>query len=69
MIGLAIALGLIFSIVVAGIIADRIRRKRDYYVRAPTNMYDKNNNMDRIPPSRLLGTIGQRDPGSPAPMI
>jgi len=59
LIALAIALALIFLLVVAGIMAERIRRKREGYVPAPTQMYDKNNNMHRIPPEHLLaGSLG-----------
>jgi len=56
LIALAIALALTFLIVVAGIIAERIRRKREGYV--PVQSYDKNNNMSRIPPEHLFGSMG-----------
>ncbi|KAI9803486.1 MAG: hypothetical protein M1825_001829 [Sarcosagium campestre] len=70
LIALAIALALIFLLVVIGIIAERLRRKREGYVPAPTGIYDKQSNMERIPPSRLFGALGHqgRGPGG-APMI
>ncbi|KAI9828781.1 MAG: hypothetical protein M1832_001886 [Thelocarpon impressellum] len=71
LIALAISLALIFILVVVGIVAERIRRKREGYMPAPTAMFDKNNNMERIPPSHLFGRIGQPASGGPggAPMI
>ena len=70
LIALAIALALIFILVVMGIFAERMRRKREGYVPAPTSMYDKNSNMERIPPQHLFGNLGSpgRGPGG-APMI
>lgn len=58
LIGLAIALALIFLIVLAGIIAERFRRKREGYMPAPTNMFDKASQMSRLPPEQLFGTVG-----------
>ncbi|KAF2836227.1 putative cellular morphogenesis protein [Patellaria atrata CBS 101060] len=58
LIALAIALALTFLIVVAGIIAERIRRKREGYMPAPTHAYDKTSNMGRIPPETLLQGVG-----------
>ena len=58
LIGLAIALGCIFFIVVAGIIMERVRRKREGYV--PMSM-DKNGNLQRIPPESLLGGLGEKE--------
>lgn len=54
LIGLAIALALIFLIVVAGIFMERKRRRREGYV--PMQM-DKNGNLQRIPPETLLGNL------------
>ncbi|KAI9679887.1 MAG: hypothetical protein M1817_004902 [Caeruleum heppii] len=70
LISLAIALALIFILVVVGILAERIRRKREGYVQAPTQMYDKQANMERLPPSHLFGSLGAqgRGPGG-APML
>jgi len=59
LIALAVALGLIFLIVIAGVIAERVRRKREGYMPAPTNSYDRNNAMSRIRPDELLSNLGQ----------
>ncbi|KAH6675609.1 cortical protein marker for cell polarity-domain-containing protein [Halenospora varia] len=59
LIALAIALGLIFFMVVAGVIAERIRRKREGYIPAPTNSYDRSAGMSRVPPEQLFGSLGQ----------
>ncbi|CAG8974424.1 hypothetical protein HYALB_00004120 [Hymenoscyphus albidus] len=61
LIALAIALGLIFLLVVAGVVAERIRRKRDGYMPAPTSSYDNQNKIleSRIPPEQLFGSLGQ----------
>ncbi|EKG22296.1 Galactose oxidase/kelch beta-propeller [Macrophomina phaseolina MS6] len=63
LIALAIALALIMLLVVAGIAAERIRRAREGYVPAPTQMGDKNANMSRIPPEHILGHLD--NPGGP----
>ncbi|KFZ10761.1 hypothetical protein V502_07950 [Pseudogymnoascus sp. VKM F-4520 (FW-2644)] len=68
LIGLAIALALIFLLVVAGIVAERLRRKREGYVPAPTNMFDKTSQMSRLPPEQIFGTLG-KNRGSVAPAI
>ncbi|KIW07697.1 uncharacterized protein PV09_01635 [Verruconis gallopava] len=58
LIGLAISLGIIFLLVIAGIFAERYRRKRDGYVPAPQNMpQDKYNNINRVPPEHLFGSM------------
>ncbi|KAF2088248.1 cellular morphogenesis protein [Saccharata proteae CBS 121410] len=57
LIALAISLALIMLIVVAGIVAERIRRKNQGYMPAPTQMGDKGGNMSRIPPADLLGNL------------
>lgn len=55
LIGLAIALALTFLLVVVGIVADQVRRRREGYVRAPTQMVEgRSNNLYRIPPERLF---------------
>ena len=59
LIALAIALGLIFCLVIAGVVAERVRRKREGYMPAPTNSYDRNNAMSRIRPDELLSNLGQ----------
>jgi len=58
LIGLAIALALIFLMVVAGILMERARRRREGYV--PMQM-DKNGNLQRIPPESLLGRLTEKD--------
>ncbi|KAJ9669128.1 hypothetical protein H2201_000954 [Coniosporium apollinis] len=57
LIGLAIALALIFLLVVAGIVAERMRRKREGYMPVQTQMFDKNTNVSRIPPEHLFGSL------------
>ncbi|KAI9834711.1 MAG: hypothetical protein M1826_000114 [Phylliscum demangeonii] len=80
LIGLAIALGLIFLVVVAGILLERRRRRREGYMLAPTRpratgrptaMFEKNDNLRRIPPAHLFSSLGRAggSPGSRAPMI
>lgn len=67
LIGLAIALALIFLMVLTGIIFERIRRKREGYTPAPTNMFDKTSQMSRLPPEQIFGTLGKgRSVGAPA---
>ncbi|KAB8299198.1 hypothetical protein EYC80_001294 [Monilinia laxa] len=70
LIALAISLALIFLLVVAGVLAERIRRKREGYMPAPTNSYDRNSGMSRIPPQQLFSSLGQGRAGAEkAPMI
>jgi hypothetical protein len=64
LIALAIALGLILLIVVAGLLLDRLRKKREGYMPAPTSMYDRGSGMQRIPPEELFGQVG-RNPARP----
>ncbi|KAI0113971.1 cortical protein marker for cell polarity-domain-containing protein [Nemania sp. FL0031] len=65
LIGLAISLGLMLLIVVAGLALDRYRKKRDGYVPAPTSMIDRGSGMQRIPPQELLDSLGRGRPGAP----
>ena len=65
LIGLAISLGLILLLVAAGVLMDRIRKKRDGYVPAPTSMVDRDNGIQRIPPQDLLEGLGRTGPGAP----
>jgi len=60
LIGLAIALALTFLLVVGGTVANRIQRRREGYVPAPTNFFDKSSNLDRVPPERLFGSMAQQ---------
>ncbi|KAF1989747.1 hypothetical protein K402DRAFT_418459 [Aulographum hederae CBS 113979] len=59
LIALAIALAITFIVVVLGVIAERIRRKREGYIPITHKMYDKHNNMSRIPPEHLFRDMGQ----------
>lgn len=65
LIGLAISLGLTLLIVVAGMAMERLRKKREGYVPAPTSMYDRGSGMRHIPPHELLGSLGKGHPGAP----
>lgn len=60
LIALAIALALTFLLVVGGTVANRIQRKREGYIPAPTNFFDKSANLDRVPPERLFGSMAQQ---------
>ncbi|CZR50541.1 related to Pst1p [Phialocephala subalpina] len=57
LIGLAIALGIIFLMVVLGVVSERIRRKREGYVPAPTSNWDRNHGFSRVPPEQLFGSL------------
>jgi len=46
-------------IVIAGVLAERIRRKREGYMPAPTSSYDRSNGMSRVPPEQLFSSLGQ----------
>ncbi|TKA23058.1 hypothetical protein B0A50_07374 [Salinomyces thailandicus] len=59
LIGLAIALALLFAIVVAGILIERARRRREGYV--PMSMDKSTGNLQRIPPESLLGGLGEKE--------
>jgi hypothetical protein len=59
LIALAIALGLIFLLVVAGVIAERLRKRREGYIPAPTASFDRGNGMARVPPEQLFSSLGQ----------
>jgi len=65
LIGLAIALGLMLLLVLCGIILDRIRKKREGYVPAPTSMYDRGSGIRHIPPHELLESLGHGRGGAP----
>jgi hypothetical protein len=60
LIGLAIALGLMLLIVAGGLVLDRLRKRREGYVPAPTSMFDRGSGMARIPPHELLEGLGRR---------
>lgn len=65
LIGLGISLGLMLLIVVLGLLLDRLRKKREGYVPAPTSMYDRGSGIQRIPPHELLESLGRGRPGAP----
>ncbi|KAI1096151.1 cortical protein marker for cell polarity-domain-containing protein [Rostrohypoxylon terebratum] len=65
LIGLAISLGIMVLIVLAGLALDRYRKKREGYVPAPTSMFDRGSGMQRIPPHELLHSLNQGRPGAP----
>ena len=66
MISLAISLFLILILVSGGLLAARIRRKRDGYVQAPGTPPIREESLERIPPSELLGDLEERRRGYPA---
>jgi hypothetical protein len=59
LIGLAISLGLMLIIVLAGVVYDRIRKQRDGYVPAPSSMADRSSGMRRVPPGELFQSLGR----------
>ncbi|KAI1208745.1 cortical protein marker for cell polarity-domain-containing protein [Annulohypoxylon truncatum] len=65
LIGLAISLGIMVLIVLAGLALDRYRKKREGYIPAPTSMFDRGSGMQRIPPHELLHSLNQGRPGAP----
>lgn len=65
LIALAISLALMLLIVVAGLLLDRYRKKRDGYIPAPTSMYDRGGGMSRIPPQDLLDSLGNGRSNAP----
>jgi hypothetical protein len=57
LIALGIALALIFLLVVAGVIAERIRKKREGY--SQVSAFDRSGGMSRFPPEQLFSSLGQ----------
>lgn len=62
LIALAIALGIIFLMVVAGILIERRRRRKEGYV-PMTATFDRSNNIARVPPESLFHNLEGK--GSP----
>ncbi|KAF4552578.1 Cortical protein marker for cell polarity-like protein [Elsinoe fawcettii] len=60
LIALAIALALIFLIVVAGILMERYRRRREGYAPIKQLSPDQQANLSRVPPERLFGTLTEK---------
>merc|ERR1711964_27186 len=48
-----------FFLVIAGVVAERIRRKREGYVPAPTASFDRSQGLSRVPPEQLFGSLAQ----------
>lgn len=65
LIALAISLALMLLIVLAGVFLDRLRKKREGYLPAPTSTYDRGRGMSHIPPHELLESLGKGRPGAP----
>jgi hypothetical protein len=65
LIGLAIALGLMLLLVLAGLLLDRLRKRREGYVPAPTSMFDRGSGLQRVPPRELLGEMNRQRGGAP----
>ncbi|RKF58068.1 Polarized growth protein rax2 [Golovinomyces cichoracearum] len=60
LISLAIALGLIMIILVAGLLVERLRKKEEGYSPAPTSNYERGIPIaSRVPPEQLLESISQ----------
>ena len=57
LIGLAIALAVIFLLVGFGLFVERRRRHNEGYRQAPQNYFEKTANMGRIPPEHLFGNL------------
>ncbi|KAK2749248.1 hypothetical protein FQN57_006864 [Myotisia sp. PD_48] len=64
LISFCIALGLVFLLVLLGIILNRIRRHRQGYVAAPQGT-DRKPDLTRVPPEYLLESLRHRKPGVP----
>ncbi|PKY05038.1 hypothetical protein P168DRAFT_252089 [Aspergillus campestris IBT 28561] len=61
------ALGCVFLIVIAGIIFNKIQRRRQGYMAAPQTVgTDRPSNMQRLPPEYLFNSLKQANPGTPA---
>ncbi|EAW11945.1 putative cellular morphogenesis protein (Rax2) [Aspergillus clavatus NRRL 1] len=60
------ALGCVFLIVIAGVIFNKIQRRRQGYMRAPQAYgTDRPSTMRRVPPEYLFNSLKQRHPGAP----
>jgi hypothetical protein len=61
------ALGSVFLIVVAGIILNKIQRRRQGYTAAPQSFgTDRPTDMQRVPPEYLFNSLHHPQPGAPA---
>ncbi|KAJ5381128.1 uncharacterized protein N7496_003556 [Penicillium cataractarum] len=60
------ALGCVFLIVAAGVIANKIQRRRQGYSAAPQTFgTDRPTDMQRVPPEYLFNSLRQPNPGAP----
>ncbi|KAJ5698348.1 hypothetical protein N7462_000353 [Penicillium macrosclerotiorum] len=60
------ALGCVFLIVAAGVIANKIQRRRQGYAAAPQSFgTDRPSDMQRLPPEYLFNSLGQPNPTAP----
>lgn len=71
LISLAIALGLVFLLVVLGVLASYIRRRREGYTPAPTrdSPVQSMQMQDRLPPSQLFGSVGPNSGRASGPLL
>jgi hypothetical protein len=61
------ALGTVFLIVAAGVIANKIQRRRQGYSVAPQTFgTDRPTDMARVPPEYLFNSLNATSPGAPA---
>ncbi|KAJ5322517.1 hypothetical protein N7452_010806 [Penicillium brevicompactum] len=61
------ALGCVFLIVLAGVILNKVQRRRQGYAAAPQTFgTDRPSDMQRLPPEYLFNSLGQTNPGAPA---
>ena len=68
LISFALALGCVFLIVVAGVILNKIQRRRQGYVRAPQMQAidPRPSTLTRLPPEDLLNSLQRADPRGPS---
>jgi uncharacterized membrane protein YraQ (UPF0718 family) len=59
------ALGCVFLIVAAGVIANKIQRRRQGYSAAPSFGTDRPTDMQRVPPEYLFNSLRHPNPGAP----
>lgn len=60
------ALGCVFLIVAAGVIMNKIQRRRQGYTAAPQTFgTDRPTDMQRVPPEYLFNSLGQAHPSAP----
>jgi Cortical protein marker for cell polarity len=66
LISFCLALACVFLIVAFGIILNKVQRRRQGYVRAPSTPIDRPMSLQRVPPEYLFGSLKQSHPGAPA---